>query len=50
MARTSDMGFRRDPQPPIPMVIPLSSWATTSSSVINLSGTGPTVGQAGPDG
>ena len=50
MARTSDMGLRREPQPPMPMVIELWSCATTSSSVINLSGMGPTVGEVEPDG
>ena len=39
MARTSDIGLRRDPQPPMPMVMPLLSSATTSSSVMRLSGT-----------
>ena len=39
MAATSDMGLRREPQPPMPMVMPLSSCATTSSSVIRLSAT-----------
>ena len=33
MARTSAMGLRRDPQPPIPIVIPSRSSATTSSGV-----------------
>jgi hypothetical protein len=37
IARTRDMGLRRDPQPPIPMVMPGRSRATTSSSVIRLS-------------
>src|SRR5579884_4411838 len=32
MARTSDIGLRRLPQPPMPTVIPSASWATTSSS------------------
>ena len=38
MARTNDIGFRRDPQPPIPMVIPERSSPITSASVIVLSG------------
>ena len=38
MARTSDMGLRREAQPPMPMVMPLRSSPTTSSSVIRLSG------------
>ena len=37
MARTMDMGLRREPQPPIPIVIPSRSSATTSSSVRRLS-------------
>src|SRR5437660_1382972 len=39
MARTSDMGLRRDAQPPIPIVIPSWSEATASSSVHRLSAT-----------
>ena len=35
-ARTSDIGLRRLPQPPMPMVMPSSSEATASSSVISL--------------
>ena len=46
MARTSDIGFRRDPQPPMPSVIPLRSSPMTSSSVIRLSAT--TVPFTGP--
>src|SRR5438093_9465722 len=38
IARTSDIGFRRDPHPPIPIVMPSRSSATTSSSVMRLSG------------
>src|SRR2546430_220067 len=30
MARPSDIGFRRDPQPPMPIVMPSASSATTS--------------------
>ena len=36
MARTSAIGLRRDPQPPIPIVIPSRSSATTSSGVIRV--------------
>src|SRR4051812_15306528 len=39
MARTMLIGLRREPQPPIPMVMPSRSSATTSSSVIRLSTT-----------
>src|SRR5437879_2232616 len=39
MARTSDIGLRRDPHPPMPTVIPSASSATTSSSVVRLSPT-----------
>ena len=39
MARTMLIGLRRDPQPPMPMVMPSRSSATTSSSVIRLSTT-----------
>src|SRR5205807_9392276 len=39
MARTSDMGLRREPHPPMPTVIPSASSATTSSSVVRLSAT-----------
>ena len=38
IARTSDIGLRRDAQPPMPMVMPSRSSATTSSSVMRLSG------------
>src|SRR5438445_3656297 len=41
MARTIDIGFRRDPQPPMPMVMPSSSSATTSSSLMRLSAIAP---------
>src|SRR4051794_28737659 len=37
IARTRDIGLRREPQPPMPMVMPSRSWATTSASVIRLS-------------
>src|SRR5215207_9210648 len=37
MARTMLIGLRREPQPPIPIVMPSRSSATTSSSVIRLS-------------
>ena len=37
IARTSAIGLRRGPQPPMPMVMPSSSSATTSSMVIRLS-------------
>ncbi len=33
-ARTSAIGLRREPQPPMPIVMPLSSAATTSSTCI----------------
>src|SRR5215467_8120527 len=33
MARTSAIGLRRDPQPPIPIVMPERSSATTSSAL-----------------
>ena len=36
-ARTSAIGLRREPQPPMPMVMPLLSRATTSSGVMVLS-------------
>ena len=39
MARTMLIGLRRDPHPPIPMVMPSRNSATTSSSVIRLSTT-----------
>src|ERR1700731_2239185 len=39
MARTNAIGLRRDPQPPMPIVIPLRSCATASSRVVLLSGT-----------
>src|SRR3954462_5821814 len=32
-----DIGLRRDPQPPMPIVIPFRSSATTSFSVVRLS-------------
>src|SRR4051794_33753927 len=41
MALMIDIGLRRLPQPPIPIVIPDSSSATTSSSVQRLSVIGP---------
>jgi probable F420-dependent oxidoreductase len=41
MARTTDIGLRRDPHPPIPIVMPSRSSATTSSSVHRLSATFP---------
>ena len=37
MARTAAMGLRRDPQPPMPMVIPLRNSPTSSSSDSRLS-------------
>src|SRR3954449_9549250 len=37
IARTIDMGLRLLPHPPIPIVMPSRSWATTSSSVNLLS-------------
>jgi len=37
IARTIDIGLRRDPQPPMPIVMPSRSSATTSSSVQRLS-------------
>src|SRR5437870_1927824 len=37
IARTSDMGFRREPHPPIPIVMPSESDAMTSSWVRRLS-------------
>ena len=37
-SRTSDMGLRREPHPPMPMVMPLRSSDTTSASVVRLSG------------
>ena len=46
MAPASDMGLRRDPQPPMPMVIPSFSSATTSSSVIRLSTMAATIARA----
>ena len=36
-ARTTDIGLRREPHPPMPMVIPERSSATASSSVQRLS-------------
>src|SRR5216684_2241199 len=36
MARTSAIGLRRDPQPPIPIVMPERSWPMTSSGLITL--------------
>ena len=39
MARTMLIGLRREPHPPIPIVMPSRSSATTSSSVIRLSTT-----------
>src|ERR1700741_977600 len=38
MARTKAMGLRREPQPPMPIVMPLRNCATASSSVVRLSG------------
>ncbi|CAM5707349.1 hypothetical protein SMICM304S_07543 [Streptomyces microflavus] len=35
-ARTRAMGLRRDPQPPMPIVMPLCSRAATSSGVMVL--------------
>src|SRR5687767_14460900 len=44
MARTSDIGLRREPQPPMPMVMPSRSSAANSSWVVRLSATpGPLV-------
>ena len=37
MARTSAIGLRREPQPPMPMVMPSRICATTSAIVIDLS-------------
>src|SRR5580700_6544432 len=37
MARTTAMGLRREPQPPIPMVMPERSSLTMSSTVVRLS-------------
>src|SRR3954471_12125951 len=48
IARTSAMGFRREPQPPIPMVIPSDSSATTSAGVIRLSRIPRPVHEGGP--
>src|SRR5580700_11016832 len=39
MARTTAMGLRRDPQPPMPMVMPERSSPTMSSMVVRLSPT-----------
>src|SRR5271170_3727872 len=36
ISRISAIGLRRGPQPPIPIVIPLFSWATTSPALICL--------------
>src|SRR5476649_1421686 len=36
ISRTSAIGLRLGPHPPIPIVIPLFSWATTSPAVICL--------------
>src|SRR5277367_3403885 len=36
ISRTSAIGLRLGPQPPIPIVIPLFSWATTSPALICL--------------
>src|ERR1700733_8492003 len=41
MARTAAMGLRREPQPPMPMVIPERSSATMSSTLPRLSLIGP---------
>ena len=37
MARTTAMGLRREPQPPMPMVMPERSSPTMSSTVVRLS-------------
>ena len=37
ISRTIDMGFRREPQPPMPIVIPSRSSETASHSVVRLS-------------
>ena len=37
MARTAAIGLRREPQPPMPMVMPLRSSPTSSSRVSRLS-------------
>jgi len=37
ISRTSDIGLRREPQPPMPIVIPSRSSAMTSCSVVRLS-------------
>src|SRR5580700_11823729 len=37
MARTTAIGLRREPQPPIPMVMPERSSPTMSSTVVRLS-------------
>src|SRR5438128_1940273 len=37
MARTTDIGLRRDPHPPMPIVIPSASVETASSSLMRLS-------------
>src|SRR6185437_16910424 len=39
MARTTAIGLRRDPQPPMPMVMPERSSDTISSTVVRLSAT-----------
>ncbi len=39
MARTNDIGLRREPHPPMPMVIPDESSPMTSAWVICLSAT-----------
>src|SRR5450755_4323198 len=36
MARTRAIGLRREPQPPMPIVMPEPSWPTISSAVITL--------------
>src|ERR1700726_4422526 len=41
MARTAAIGFRREPHPPMPMVSPLASSPTSSSSESRLSATVP---------
>ena len=41
MARTTAMGLRREPQPPMPRVMPERSSATISSTVVVLSAMAP---------
>src|SRR5258708_1838277 len=47
MARTTAMGLRREPQPPIPTVMPERSSPTMSSMVVRLSLTGNSLGGVG---